>query len=257
MATKKQYSAPALEKGLDIIELLASQEDGLKVTEITEKLDKSVGELFRMLMVLEQRGYVETIDGSDRYRVSLKLFGLANKLSPVKRLTSVAAPLLKKLAFKIEQSCHVVTFFDGQGHVVAQQDSPSIRNFGVRLGASAPLMNTCSGHVLLSYASKERFEMMLEKIPEYHPKPELKGFKSISETIIQNGYESMRSRQVEGVNDIGFPVFDNSGDVIAALIVPFMEFIDGSHPISFAEAKEYISSTAKDMSEQLGFDASS
>lgn len=253
MANKKQYSAPALEKGLDIIELLALEEDGLKVTQITEKLDKSVGELFRMLMVLEQRGYVETIDGTDRYRLSLKLFGLANRFPPVKKLSSIAGPILKKLAFRIEQSCHLVTFYDGQGHVIAQQDSPSARNFGVRLGASAPLMNTCSGHVLLSYASKERFRMMLDKIPEHHPKPDLKGFSSIAKQITDLGYESMRSRQAQGVNDIGFPVFDSSGDVLAALVCPFMEFIDGSHPITFEEAKEFLSEASLEMSRQLGY----
>ena len=37
MAAKKTYSAPALEKGLDIIELLAQEAEGLKVTQITEK----------------------------------------------------------------------------------------------------------------------------------------------------------------------------------------------------------------------------
>ncbi len=253
MVGKKQYSAPALEKGLDIIELLAMEEGGLKVTEITEKLNKSVGELFRMLMVLEQRGYVETIDGTDRYRLSLKLFGLANRFPPVKRLSSIAGPVMKKLVFKIEQSCHLVTFYDGQGHVIAQQDSPSARNFCVRLGASAPLMNTCSGHVLLSYASKERFTMMLEKIPEHHPKPDLKGFELISKRITEVGYESMRSRQAQGVNDIGYPVFDSSGDVIAVLVCPFMEFIDGSHPTSFEEAKDYISDAALEMSNLLGF----
>lgn len=253
MAAKRQYSAPALEKGLDIIELLSKEEGGLKVTEITEKLDKSVGELFRMLMVLEQRGYVETVDGKESYRLSLKLFGLANRFPPVNRLSSVAGPILKKLAFKIEQSCHLVTYYDGRGHVISQQDSPSSRNFSVRLGASASLMNSCSGHVLLSFASKERFDMMLSKIPEHHPKPDLKSFKSIARQIIDAGYESMRSRQVHGVNDIGYPVFDSSGDVVAVLVCPFVDFIDDSHSIAFEDAKEYISKAAVEMSRQLGF----
>ena len=254
MTDKKKYSAPALEKGLDIIELLATEQDGLRLTEITSKLEKSVGELFRMLMVLEQRGYVETIDGSDRYRVSLKLFRLANKLSPVKMLTNVAAPILKKLAFSIGQSCHIVTFFDGQGHVVAQQDSPSVRNFSVRLGASAPLMNTCSGHILLSFASQERFEMMISKIPEHHPKPDLAGFRNIIQRITTTGYESMKSRQVQGVNDIGFPIFDSSGDILAALVIPFMEFIDGSNLVSFEAAKESIATASGQISERLGYE---
>lgn len=251
--TRKSYSAPALEKGLDIIELLAAEPDGLKVMEITNKLQKSVGELFRMLMVLEQRGYVETIEGTDKYKLSLKLFGLANRFPPVKRLSSVAGPVLKRLAFTIEQSCHLVTFYDGMGHVIAQQDSPSSRNFSVRLGANAPLMNTCSGHILLSFASKEKLHMMVKRIPKHHPRPDMRGLTSMAKQVVKQGYESIRSRQAQGVNDIGYPVFDESGDVLAALVVPFMEFVDGSHPVTFDESKSCIADAAADISRQLGY----
>lgn len=253
MSAKKQYAAPALEKGLDMLELLASEPEGLNVAQITEKLERSYGELFRMLMVLEQRGYVESQSHSDRYQLSLKMFSLANNYPPVKRITSVAAPILKKLAFTIEQSCHLVTMFDGRGRVIAQQDSPSSRNFGVKLGAEAPLMNTCSGHVLMSFASEEELNLMLSKIPAGDPKPKKGGFKDMSQKIRADGFEAMKSRQLQGVFDIGYPVFDNSGDVTAALVVPFLEFIDDSHPVTFEEAKPLILKASQEMSKQLGY----
>lgn len=255
MTEKKKYSAPALEKGLDILELLSIEDDGLKVTDITQKLDKSVGELFRMLMVLEQRGYVEVVPGTDRYRLSLELFRLGNRLPRVKRLTSVAGPVLKSLAFKLEQSCHLVTFYDGEGHIIAQQDSPSACNFSVRLGSSMPLMNTCSGHILLSFASKERFELMVKQIPKHHPKLDMKDFDGVLKRITNARYETMESKTVHGVKDIGFPVFDDCGDILAALVVPFMNYIDDSHPVTFEEAKESISIAAAEISKLLGFSA--
>ena len=48
-------------------------------------------------------------------------------------------------------------------------------------------MNTCYGHVLLSFVSKEQFDMMIQNIPQYHPKPDLKGFKSTAVQIIGAG----------------------------------------------------------------------
>ena len=38
----KNYTAPALEKGLDILELLSNNESGLTQAEIANKLNKSV-----------------------------------------------------------------------------------------------------------------------------------------------------------------------------------------------------------------------
>ena len=92
---KKHYSAPALEKGLDLLELLSYEVDGLNIAEITRRLDKSVGELFRMLAVLEQRGFIEMPMGSDKYRLTLKMFSLSNRFPPIKRLTSLANPLMQ------------------------------------------------------------------------------------------------------------------------------------------------------------------
>ena len=48
---RKPYSAPALEKGLDILELLSKQEAGLTQSEISRALGRSVSEIFRMLVV--------------------------------------------------------------------------------------------------------------------------------------------------------------------------------------------------------------
>ncbi len=44
---KKDYTAPALEKGLDILELLAVSPIGLSQAEIATKLKRSVNEIYR------------------------------------------------------------------------------------------------------------------------------------------------------------------------------------------------------------------
>ena len=46
---KKNYSAPALDKGLDILELLALSSRSLTQAEIADHLNKSVNEIYRML----------------------------------------------------------------------------------------------------------------------------------------------------------------------------------------------------------------
>ena len=43
------YAAPALEKGLDILEMLCRSEQPLSQTQIAQELGRSVGEIYRML----------------------------------------------------------------------------------------------------------------------------------------------------------------------------------------------------------------
>lgn len=253
---KKVYSAPALEKGLDLLELLATQANGLNVSQITSRLNKSVGELFRMLVVLEQRGYVEMIEGSDRYRLTLKLFGVSNSFPPIKNLSIIAAPEMEKLVYEIDQSCHLVIYFQGKGHVVVQQNPPSERVFSVRVGAEVPLVNTCSGHALLAFADADKFQNMIAKIPAHHAKPEQEELKEIINRVTKQGYESISSPQVHGVQDISFPIFDHNNTIVAVISVPFVEFLDGSHKLSFDESLQKIKHTAQLISSRLGNQAS-
>src|SRR3954468_2582887 len=117
------YSAPALEKGLDILELLASAAEGLTQAVIAQRLERSTAEIFRMLSVLERRGYlIRHPDGS--YRLSLRLFELAHQHPPLQRLCGVALPAMQELAQVTRQSAHLVIHFARRILVVAQVDSP-------------------------------------------------------------------------------------------------------------------------------------
>ena len=73
----KNYTAPALEKGLDILELLSINENGLTQAEIASKLNKSVNEIYRMVSTLRSREYVDFDQDADLYRLSYKIL---NKL---------------------------------------------------------------------------------------------------------------------------------------------------------------------------------
>ncbi len=250
---KKKYSAPALEKGLDIIELLSSEVDGLNISQLTTKLGRTVGEIFRMLAVLEQRAYIELPESGDRYRLTLKMFRLSNRFPPIKRLTTIAGPIMHKLAYSIEQSCHLVIYLEGWGHIVAQQDSPSERILSVRLGAKAPLLRSCSGHVLLAYSNEQQRKIMLKKIPTNHIQSTNGKTKEMIKKVIARGYESIKSEQIQGVQDFGYPIFDTNSQIVAALVVPFVSFLDKSHPVSIKDAQPQILKAASSMSALLGF----
>ena len=80
----KSYSAPALEKGLDILELLSNFEDGLSQAEIASRLNKSVNEIYRMISTLRDREYVDFDEDEDRYNLSYKILNMTAKFEPVK-----------------------------------------------------------------------------------------------------------------------------------------------------------------------------
>jgi len=93
---------------------------------------------------------------------------------------------------------------------------------------------------------------MLEKIPEDDPRP-IKAIDKVLSSVAAQGYESVSSAQAQGVQDMGYPVFDYTGKVVAALIVPFLAYLDGSHAIAMPVAQEQLKSAAADVSNKLGY----
>src|SRR5690606_18305432 len=89
-ALKNVYTAPALEKGFDVFELLADHPDGLTLSEIASELGRSISELFRLIVVMERRGYLRKEPESDRYRVTYRILVLAHRATPVQDLAHVA-----------------------------------------------------------------------------------------------------------------------------------------------------------------------
>src|SRR3984957_12141963 len=118
------YQAPALEKGLDVIELLARQPEGLTKSQIARELNRTVSEIFRMLLCLEHRGYIAQV-AEDRYSLTLKLFKLVQEHPPTERLIADALPIMQRLAHETIQSCHLGVIESDHVVILAQVNSPS------------------------------------------------------------------------------------------------------------------------------------
>lgn len=251
---RKTYTAPALEKGLDVLELLSAHPAGLSLNSIASRLDRSVGEIFRMVVVLEQRGYVGPVHDTDQYTLTAKMFSVAHHYAPIQQVTIAAGPIMRELSRVTRQSCHLVIYHDGRGIIVDQQDGPTDRCLNVRLGAEASLTDTCSGRLLLAFSDTEERKSMLAERPKHFRKRLRKAqLDATLEAIRSRGYERVDSAQIQGVIDIGFPVFDWTGRVRAALIIPYLTRMDGTNPMNIEATTQCISDAAGEISNLLGF----
>ena len=91
-AESRSYSAPALEKGLDILETLCRSDKPLSQKDLAQRLGRSVGEIYRMVTCLVNRNYVTLVDEAS-YGITTKLFELAHLNPPTHRLLIEAVPI--------------------------------------------------------------------------------------------------------------------------------------------------------------------
>lgn len=247
-----RYRAPALEKGLDILELLADRPEGLSQTEIARALERSVGEIFRMLACLVDRGFITIHRPSDRYVLTLRLFELAHKHAPLQQLIASALPRMRDLAKAVHQSCHLTVVESGHGVVVAQADAPGEIGFAVRVGSVVDLLTTASGRVLLAFQQAAERERILSLEPGSRARRAfVTKHEEALDAVRARGHEDMESTRIRGVHDLSFPVLDARGTAVAALTMPYIERLDLAD-VSLDAAREALATSASELSTALG-----
>jgi DNA-binding IclR family transcriptional regulator len=220
----RTYATPALEKGLDVLELLAREPGGLTKSEIARRLGRSVSEIFRMLLCLESRHYIAQRD-DDKYRLTLRMFQLVQEYPPIERLISQATPILHRLAEKILQSCHMAVIEGGRIVIVSQVNAPTSTGFYVKLGSSVDIMEATSGFVILAHQSPDHRERTLAEWKRRSGKEVPKDLQRHLGRLARSGYEMHESYQVSGVVNISFPVLNDQGSAIGAVTVPFIRHV--------------------------------
>jgi DNA-binding IclR family transcriptional regulator len=214
------YRAPALEKGLDVLELLLSARRPMTAARITEALSRSPGQLFRMIQVLERRGFIaQSADGG--YAPTDRLFSLGLEQAPVKTLLELAIQPMRRLAYDCDQSCHLAVRAGGDIVVIARMESAGPLGFSVRVGYRQSIVTTASGAVLYAFQPPE-IRMRWEAT--FRPAlttAKLKAFRAESARLLARGYERRASQFVDGVTDVSVPI-TRGGVAVAALTIAFL-----------------------------------
>jgi DNA-binding IclR family transcriptional regulator len=244
-----RYSAPALEKGLDILELLSQQEGGMTQAEIARALGRSVSEIFRMLVVLTERGYLTQDPDSGRYTLTTLLFEVAHRTPMIRRLTSLAGPLMTQLSREVNQSVHLAVLSGDAVLVVGQVDSPGNNVMSVRLGARIDLWRASSGRVILAHLPAAALADIFARVPLPAGMSEA-DLRAELAHIRAQGFEVRDSFVVRGIVNISAPVIDHSGQAIAAMTIPYLERYHDT--VGFNECRQRLVATARVLSRSLG-----
>lgn len=249
-----KYLAPALDKGLDILEYLSKVAVPQSQVEIAQGLDKSPNEIYRMLVCLETRGYLLKNASSGKYSISLKLYQLAHRHSPVDGLVKTAKPFMEELSNRTKQSCHLGVLHHGELMVVSQMKSPGPVTLSIEEGSLFPLVKTTSGRVVLAFLDEKRRSAILKENKDF--KKLLAAEKSELNAHLQNikerGYEIEQSEITKGVSDIAVPIGNVASGIFAVLAISSLSTISAKKESAEFLIQNLIE-TASKLNASLGF----
>ena len=222
--TEPKYSAPAVEKMLSIIELLAASDCGYSINEIARLTSSPVNTVYRICGVLSENGYLVADSVSGHYVIGSKFYVIGKAAERRMTLNNVARPVLERLMHETGESVQLLAL-RGQRALILQQvetDEP-IR---IHVETCSTVFPHCSAAAkcILAFLDEneldailpEKLEVLTENTVSL--KKELKA--ELSE--IRKSFVSFdREEYMRGLRCVGAPIFSENGKCTAGIDVMF------------------------------------
>lgn len=219
-ATKTDF-VEALARGLDVISSFGPTAMEQSVSDVAARAGLARPTARRLLMTLEQLGYVRSVDGV--YSLTTRVLRLGTAGIAAQGLWDVARPHLQALVRRTGESSSM-SQLDGSDIVyIARVPVPKIIAFSVSIGTLFPAVATSMGRVLLSDLDDAELDEVLDTesrsgiIPRVVPdRPALVADLAV---IRERGWALSDEQLSIGVRSVATAVRDPAGRTAAAMNV--------------------------------------
>jgi IclR family transcriptional regulator, KDG regulon repressor len=215
-------SAKALNKGLDMLETLASERRELTLTEMGRAAGFAKSIAHRLAQVLVARGYLERDGTRGAYRLGLKVWELGYQAVGRRRLLDVARPFLETLARDTEEHVNLAVL-DGRDAVFIDiiESFKPIRTY-TELGGRVPGYCSAAGKAILAFEPAAAIEALLVGPLEAFTTQTIvqpARLRKEMRLVARRGWAINREEWREDVCGLGVPVRNHTGGVVASVSV--------------------------------------
>ncbi|WP_175614644.1 IclR family transcriptional regulator [Piscibacillus halophilus] len=250
----------SLVKAIQLLDCFTKQST-LTLTELTKLSGLPKTTVFRLITSLEEAGLIIKDRNSHQevtYRLGLKLLQYGNMVEEGLAYNKIALPYMKEINERIDELVHLTVMEGDEAVYVETIGSKKPVRLVVKVGQRAPLYAGSAPKVLLAYMSEQEIDKYLDKVEikklalntitdKEHIKENLK-------LIRDRGYSISRSEHFKDTVGFSAPIFDYSGQVVAALGIstPMRELTDQEEE-TYLESVVYYS---EKISRKLGYQES-
>ncbi len=211
----------SLERGLEVMEILAANPTGLTLTETAEKAGLTRAGARRFLLTLVASGYA--VQDGRKFLLSSRLLSVARTWLSGASLWGFAEPFMRAVSQRFNESCSAAILAGEDVVYVARVAGARILSVGLHVGTRLPAYCTAMGRMLLSDLPPAKLEAFLSKAKIEAKTPRtITDRKALAAMIAETGrrgYATMDEELELGLRSIAVPIRDRSGRIVAAINV--------------------------------------
>ncbi|MCL2833409.1 MAG: IclR family transcriptional regulator [Treponema sp.] len=229
MSLKKKYTAPAVERVLDILELMAGNSKHYTVTELASTLNISTNSVFRILKELQTKNYLEKNDLDSSYELTPKLYFLGSRLRSRISIQRLAERFLDRVNLKTKETVLLTIFGENYSTLIVDQvESPLPIKFLSTVGCSYDSYSSAMGKLMLAYLPMEEQEWYIKNTKFQQLTPNTitnkKRFRKELEIIRERGFAFDNEESLIGLSCIAAPVFSAGGKLEGSIGISGITF---------------------------------
>jgi DNA-binding IclR family transcriptional regulator len=204
---------PALGKGVALLEVIA-REPGLGFTAIQERLGMPKSSTHHLISTMCELGLIKR-------RLGLKLFELAGIANESNDLQREAMPLLREFAQRVQLTCHLGVFEQGEAVYLARVEGA--RDIVVRshVGQRFPVNCSALGKSLIAWLTPEQLDSVIANLAFEKRMPKTvtnaADFRLQLADVRRRGWALDDEEQAPNCRCIAAPIRDRDGLVVAAI----------------------------------------
>ncbi len=221
--TSDRYNINSIVRACAILRALAKDNESLRVGEIAKRMGLDRTTVYRIVVTLENIGFLERKPGTKEYKLGLGAFEVGSAYLRTTDLYSVARPVMIDLAQEVQEAVHWAILSGDNTVCIDKIDTPRGLGTMSKIGRAAPLHCSSVGKVLLAFQPEDRRQAIIGRLTltRYTERT------ITSPDVLRQELEKVRRRGYcvtygEGEIDmacIAGPIFDHSGTVVAGLSI--------------------------------------
>ncbi len=152
----------ALARGLDVILAFSNRRPRMTLSEVADAVGLSRPTARRMLLTLQDRGYVSSDGGY--FALTPRVLALGYAYLSSLNLTEVAQPLMEDVVAQTGESCALATLDDTDVVYITRVATHRITSLTLATGTRLPAHATSMGHVLLADLPPAQLDRYLDRV---------------------------------------------------------------------------------------------
>jgi DNA-binding IclR family transcriptional regulator len=213
--------APALDRGLAILEVLDRNPEGMTLTELSDAVGSPKNSAARLLQTLIARDYLVRDESSGRFRLTGKLLRLGQPRFADVSLVECALDPMRRLRDTVGETVQLGIPIGDEGVVIEQVESTQAVRICVEIGLRFRLHNNAPGKVLLSFQHPKSRETTIRRLSldrfTDRTITDRSALREECEAVVAQGYATDWGEADEGIHCVAAPVFDQPNHLLAVV----------------------------------------